>query len=325
MYCEECGAKLAEEAAYCEECGKKVEAEGSLETDTPLSGPAETPPMIPVPSRAEERLPKWDAYPFREATVNEAERLQLKKYFAPFPQWTIWLMVVGFFLLPAYGLGLIPIGIGIWGLVSWSRKPSDEQVNAWIEEDLKKLQPKALERTGTDESELVSEPVLVYGPRFWNIEGADVGIRKGKDGIVRFMPLGITVINFTQNQLIAYQCAWDLTTSTPLHESTDEYFYRDVVSVSTQSRSVSWDQAALNMKELAKGPLKALVRAGKLQLNAAELFVLTTSGGTSIEVVLRDPQLIERAGGGTIPTTMAEKAVQTVRKMLREKKAAPTA
>lgn len=59
---------------------------------------------------------------------------------------------------------------------------------------------------------------------------------------------------------------------------------------------------------------------GMVQMNSAETFELTTSGGTSVEVVLRDPGLIKRMGGGDIPTTRAEKAIQTMRKMLREKK-----
>jgi hypothetical protein len=42
-------------------------------------------------------------------------------------------------------------------------------------------------------------------------------------------------------------------------------------------------------------------------------------------VVLRDLKLIESVGGGSIPTDMADKAVQTVRKMLREKKIAASA
>lgn len=58
---------------------------------------------------------------------------------------------------------------------------------------------------------------------------------------------------------------------------------------------------------------------GKLQLNTAETFVLTTSGGTSVEVVIRDIQLMQKMKGD-IPVSAAEKAVQSVRKMLREKK-----
>ena len=253
--------------------------------------------------------------------MTESEREQIKKYFAKFPRWAVWAIIIGLPLLAALGLGLILIGAGIWGLVSYFQKPTDEQMDAWTQEDLKGLQARALAKTGLDPSELVAEPVMVYGPRFWRVGGAEVAIKKGKDGIVRFMPLGVTVINFTQNQLVAYQCALDLTTGNPLSESTDEYFYRDVVSVSTQSKTLTWDQAALNASALAMEALSPLLTAGKLQFNDAETFVLTTSGGTSIEVVLSDPKLIDSVGGGSIPTDMAEKAVQTVRKMLREKKA----
>jgi len=252
--------------------------------------------------------------------MTEEERAKVKKYFARFPKWAVWSILVGLPLIAAFGVGLILIGAGIWGLISYSGRPSDAQVDAWVREELKGLQARALAKTGLDPSELIGEPVMVYGPRFWKVGGAEVGIRQGNDGIVRFMPLGVTVINFTQNQLIAYQCALDLTTGNPMSESTDEYFYRDVVSVSTQSKSLTWDAAALP-SSVMQGPLAALVKYGKLQFNEAEAFVLTTSGGTSIEVVLRDPQLISCAGGGSIPTEMAEKAVQTVRKMLREKKA----
>jgi len=67
-----------------------------------------------------------------------------------------------------------------------------------------------------------------------------------------------------------------------------------------------------------------MVHADSIQFNAAETFNLTTSGGTSIDVVLSDVELIEALGGGEIPKHRAEKAISSVRRMLREKKAAHT-
>ena len=240
------------------------------------------------------------------------KREQMKKYFKRFPKWMVILGVVSVVGVPL---------VIIWWLVSWRNKPADALVDGWIEEDLQRLEKIALEKTGLDESELVSETVTLTGLRFWNIGGADIGIRSGKDDIIRFTPLGVTVINFTEHQLIAYQCALDLTTGNPLSESTDEYFYRDVVSVSTQTESMTWDKAMLSSSGLAKTPLASLMKHGKLQFNAADKFVLTTSGGTSIEVVISDPTLIKSVGGGSIPTERADKAIRVVRKMLREKKA----
>ena len=44
-------------------------------------------------------------------------------------------------------------------------------------------------------------------------------------------------MNFGQHQLLVYTCTIDITTGNTLHESADEYFYRDVVSVSTKTET----------------------------------------------------------------------------------------
>lgn len=239
--------------------------------------------------------------------MSEQIRGQIKRYFKPFPKWAVWFIGIGLPLIAAHGLGLLPIGVGVWALVAWIGRPSDAQMDAWLEQDLRALHPKALAKTGTDASDLVAEPVMVTGPRLSNLANAQLAFKKGKDNVVRFTPVNVTVINFTAHQLIIYGCALDLTTGNALNESTDEYFYNDVVSVSTKTKSLS-----------------VQMQGGKLlQLDAAETFQLTTSGGTSVEVFLRDPKIIqELVGDGEIPTTRAEKAIQSVRKMLREKKSA---
>lgn len=247
------------------------------------------------------------------------KREQIKKYFKPFPTSAVWLIILGVPLIAAFGLGIILIIIGLAQLAG-SKRPSDQQMDAWIEEDLNQAKEKALEKTGLDKSELVSDTVFLTGLRFWNIGGAEIGIRKGNDNVIRATPIGVTVINFTEDQLMAYQCALDLMTGNSLSDSTEEYFYRDIVSVSTRTESMSWDEAMLSKAGLAKTPIGKLIKHGKLQFNAANTFVLTTSGGTSIEVVLDDPTLIDSMGGGSIPTDRANKAMHAVRKMLREKK-----
>ena len=244
----------------------------------------------------------------------QTKRKMIRNYFNPFPKWAIWMIVIGVVVLligigtgvGAILVGIVIAGIGGFGIYSYGQgKPSDQQMEEWLEEDLKGLSKKALDKMGTDETELVSESVQVTGPRLWDIGGAEVFFKKGKDNVLRFTPVGVSIINFTQNQLLGYTCVIDFTTGKALNESTDEYFYKDVVSVATKSESKS----------------VSIAKLGTVQLDAAETFTLTTSGGTSLSVLLRDPTLIEKMGGGEIPTTRAEKAIQTVRKMLREKKA----
>jgi hypothetical protein len=237
----------------------------------------------------------------------------IKKYFAPFPKWAVWMIVLGVPLLFAKGLGILFIALGVYGLVRYFQKASDAQVDAWIEESLKKLQTQALNKIGTDPTDLVNPDggaVVItglVGDVAWP-QGTFIGYRTGKDKVFRFSPLDVTIVNFTRDQLLVYQCALDLTTGNALSEKTDEYFYRDVVSVSTVTESA-------NVRVSAKKVVQA---------KAAETFKLTTSGGTSVKVTLSDPEVLkEVGGGGTIPKTRSDKAIQTVRKMLREKKASP--
>ena len=115
-----------------------------------------------------------------------------------------------------------------------------------------------------------------------------------------------TAIIMTENQLVTYNSALDLMTGNSLNETTDEYFYKDVVSVSTETSSATFiDPKNKNSVQ---------------QLHTAEFFKLTTSGGTSIKVFIKDPKLIAMMGNSALPGTDAEKAVQSIRKMLREKK-----
>ena len=88
------------------------------------------------------------------------------------------------------------------------------------------------------------------------------------------------------------------------YESTDEYFYRDIVSVSTSTDTYEI--------KLSKGET--------ITLKEAVTFKLTTSGGNSVSALITDPELIKKMGGGDIPTDQADSAIQVIRKMLREKK-----
>ena len=241
----------------------------------------------------------------------ETKHKNTKSYFSEFPKWTIGAILVGLFACAAGGggiaIGLLLIAGGAWGIYSsFGNKPSDQQMDEWLDEDIKALQQKALAKTGTDESELVGESVSVFGPRLWEVGGAEVKFKKGNDNVLRYSPVGVSVISFTQNQIVTYQCVFDRFTGNSINEATDEYFYKDVVSVSTKTDSMNVTSEKLG---------------GALHLKTAESFTLTTSGGTSLSVFLRDPALIEKMGGGELPVTRAEKALQSVRKMLREKKA----
>lgn len=240
------------------------------------------------------------------------DRTAIVNYFKPFPTWAVWMIIIGVPLLFARGFGLIFIAIGVIGIVLYSRgRPSDKQMDDWFTEEMKALNERALKKIGFDPADCVAPSEPIYGPRVQNTGGALVLMRKGGDNLIRYTPIDFTMLNFGQDQLVCYQCSYDRTTGNVLAESTDEYFYRDVVSVSTKSETM-----AVSFSTGLKGKQESV------QLKTAESFVLTTSGGTAIRVFLRDEALLQLKAtrGGQLKSTDAEKTIQSIRRMLRDKK-----
>lgn len=248
----------------------------------------------------------------------DIDRKMIANYFKPFPAWTIWCILIGVVLgiigfnvhIGIVGVGVLFVIIGIIGLTAL-KKPSDSQMDQWWKQELDTLQNKGLSKVGLDASECIADYEPVWGPRVENTGGVPLQLKKGRDNVVRFNPVDLSIIFLAENQLVSYQTCYDRFTGNALQEETDEYFYRDVVSVSTKTDTIS--------KDVMVG--KEQVR---VQLKNSETFRLTTSGGTSIEVFLRDDALlkeVKEAKGGTLPTDQAERVVSAVRRMLRDKKA----
>jgi hypothetical protein len=238
--------------------------------------------------------------------TEQEKRAAIRKYFSPFPRWTLACIAIGVASLFSGGaegvvFGLILIAVGGGVLFTRSQGISDAEFDRFRDEDLRTATEKAQSRWGIDDDDLVGEqPVRVYGPAF-NVTSTQ-GVKKGKDGFIRFNPIRFAVIGFGQHQLLAYLGVLDMTTGNVLLEETEEFFYRDVVAVSTKTDSLEFTH---------KGETH--------QLNDTETFVLTTSGATTIRVPIRSLRLANLMGG-QMPNTQAEAAIAAVRKMLREKK-----
>lgn len=261
--------------------------------------------------------------------MNLEKRNKIALYFWKFPQLALAAFAVGIVIIAAaesafgYVIGVGAMGLsGAAGWLWFAVRPKDAEMDIWLEEDLERLKPRALAKGGLDPSHLVAKTVMLTGPRFRNLGKAFFGFRRGADGQARFTPVNVTIINFTEHQLVIYQCAFDLTTGNPLNECVDEYFYTDIVSVATRSEAMTYSTRELDDRILSRIPkLVESAVNGQVQVNNAEIFLLVTAGGNSTKVVLRDPVLIEGLGGGDIPTERANQAVDAVRTMLRVKKA----
>jgi hypothetical protein len=185
------------------------------------------------------------------------------------------------------------------------KKATEAELDACLEQDIRNLTTLSLSKVGLSQSQMIRDPVVVTGPTVWKVAGTTKASKRGKDGTLRFTPLVVTVFNFTKDQLVGYSCVLDLLTGKPHSESTDEFFYKDIVAVSTKKE-------AKTMK----------VDGADLKMDTAETFAVTTSGGNAISVFLTDPALVAKMGGGEIPTHRAEAALEAIRAVVREKKQA---
>lgn len=171
------------------------------------------------------------------------------------------LMVLGAVLIaasPAGGIVLLFAGGG-WLVYQVQSRVEDHVLDNALQSQLTNVRGKALNKLNLDESQVTEvEPVVITGYNYTGFNKA----KKGKDGRWRTSDGKAVVIFFDDHQLYAYSWAFSLTDPNKHpSESTDEYFYRDVVSMSTATDT--WRPPVGGSENF-------------------EIFKLTTSGGTSV-------------------------------------------
>ncbi|WP_371404286.1 intracellular growth attenuator family protein [Kribbella sp. NBC_00662] len=225
------------------------------------------------------------------ADINYAQN---EKYFKPVSYKPgIISIVIGVLLLffASFGpvvIGLLLIGLGCYLIYRQTAdRPTDADFDHQISIALGGLRKRALEKLDLDESEVeLIKPVIVGGKIF----GGTSDVKRGKDGIYRTSECEGIVIFFAEQELHAFKYQVSLVNSARTKESTDVYFYRDVVSVSTRSDSIP-------------------VRVDQAQVPVhLDVFRLTTSGGTNIECSM----------GAAI--TSSDNEIRAARQLIRDKK-----
>lgn len=186
-------------------------------------------------------------------------------------------------------LGLVCIALGVFLIISKKNKikaekdsiPTDEQYDSEVGKALNNLRQKALNKLGIDEDEVKEiEPISFDG---YVYKGA-TELKRGADGLFRTNKYECVQLFFSQNEVHCYTFNFD-TTSDKHFESTDVYFYKDIVSVSTSSESEKVKDTTVEY----------------------ETFKLTTAGGTALQVSLRD-------------VNNAQRSINAMRSLLRQKK-----
>jgi hypothetical protein len=217
-------------------------------------------------------------------------------------------IILGLFILTqgAPPMAFIVCG-GIGGLLIYISSKykieiaSEFDLDRWLDEDIQEvIKNRPYDKLGITKNDLVAESLLVVGPVYWSVSGFDVKdilMKKGNDGFNRFSIWTIQVFMFTENYLCSYKCQYNWITNTYINESTNEFFYKDVVSVKTDTVSSAYT--------LING--QRLVHSEAFQLKLA---------GDEITVITNDASL----NTSSAMVSKAEKAVQSIRAMLRDKK-----
>lgn len=233
----------------------------------------------------------------------DEKRRKIFNYFKPFPKWTVWLIIIGTIALAGYGAGIVLLIPGIIGLVLYFKgKPTDEEIDQWLLEDSKEIEQLAIDRIGGLDEKSIKEPLTIYKPIIWNVEGipfTDIQMKIGKDKLYRFSIWYFQVFYLTDKFLGSFGTTWHFIRGKSVNESTEEFFYRDIVKVGTAQESI--------------------ITVSGYKINSAESFILKVASGDAVTV--RDVTLsLAEEGKNPIPTTPIEKTVQAIRTMLRDKK-----
>lgn len=202
-----------------------------------------------------------------------------KKYFQPMNlKAGIIICIIGvIFLAIITVIGLLAIVLGVVLIVlQVTGRPTDEEIDAAVISQLKDMKTRALRKLGVDEDE-VSEiaPITIEGYVYNNAL-----IKQGKDGKYRSNKYQAVMFFFSSNEVHCFKYDFSITESVQ-KESTDVYFYKDIVSVSTQTEGTEYS-----------------VGKGKSSRFDYEYFKLTTTGGTSISCAVRNIDDAQRSING---------------------------
>lgn len=205
--------------------------------------------------------------------------------------------VIGMFLLLTGKGGPVVIGLALVGLGGFliyqqvSGRPADAEIDRQTEAVMSEIRQRALRKLGLDMDEVSLIDPIVVGGYFLGSLGTPNLVRQGKDGRFRSSSFEGVVIFFGEQELHAYKYQMSLIADEN-RVSTDVYFYRDVVSVSTNSSS---------------SPVH-VVGETKEKLWKTEVFTLTTSGATAVVCSMNTSD------------GAAERTIQGARQLVRNKK-----
>jgi hypothetical protein len=177
-------------------------------------------------------------------------------------------------------------------------KPSDEQIDEWINSDIDKIIDEALRRLDLEHEDYKAEPLRIGGPAILN----ETMYARGRDGNIRCSHLNILVIFLTDYHVAAYQATNSIEFGQILTDNTQEFPYKEITNLGTQT--VKQEIRLVDDVIASESGLKE--------------FTLATSGAN----VIRVPYAFARStdSQGELPKIGGESTITAIRKKLQDYK-----
>ena len=216
----------------------------------------------------------------------------------------IFLLIVGI-LFPTFpGLAITALIVaGIILCIMFIGKPKTEEIDQIANDELKNVEKLALKKLGLEKEELsLAEPIQFRGWEYWTNgrrKVDDEELRKCVDvmdkdsGIWRSPVITLHYFGFSENMIHHYVKYISMVSAT-YKETTEEFFYQDIVSAKTDSS----DEPAWDYKKKKEDPDKRVHR---------NFFMLRSAGGDTIQCNVAN-------------LDDAETSVNAMRALLKQKK-----
>jgi hypothetical protein len=196
-------------------------------------------------------------------------------------------------------------------------KPSDDQMDQWLREDVEYITRRAARRLRLnarlqrDGGDLVVPEQIVVGIPEPNEPGAGkIRVRLGEDRQLRADHYTVLILFLTDKMVSTYRCVTNFVTSNLILDETREYHYTDIVGVS--SSSIPMNGPIQNLVDVVSGTAT--------DISLAHQFSLSIVSGESLRVVTGFGGRFEQAGG-TVVWRGNEHALKIIQTMVRSRHA----
>lgn len=191
-------------------------------------------------------------------------------------------------------------------LVSVFPQPTDQEVDHWRGLALAKLRQRSLEALELTRDEIVTDELPpILGPVLWPTPGVapeSLVQKQGQDGRPRFGVYQVSYLWLAEAHVGIFTCTYDLVRNAALNEATYDFFYQDIVSVTTREQG------------------SALTLPNGSSLTTVQEFRISVANDRYFAMTLGAEKLRELTGSESVPDSGTGIVVKALRTQLRQLK-----